>query len=79
MTHRLENTGRRPAPVAVGAHPFLRLGDVPTEELALYINADTHIEVDEHLNPTGITTDVGGTQNDFRSGQLVGSMNLDDA
>lgn len=79
VTHRLENTGPRSAPVAVGAHPFFRLGNVPTEELKLYINADTHIEVDERLNPSGITTDVTGTRNDFRAGQLVGAVDLDDA
>lgn len=79
VTHRLENTGSRSAPVALGAHPFLRLGNVPTEELTLYINADTHIEVDERLNPSGITTDVSGTPNDFRAGQLVGAVHLDDA
>lgn len=79
VTHRVENTGLRSAPVALGAHPFLRLGSVPTEELRLYINADTHIEVDERLNPSGITTDVSGTRNDFRTGQMVGSVDLDDA
>ncbi|UKA62723.1 aldose 1-epimerase family protein [Arthrobacter sp. FW306-04-A] len=79
VTHRLENTGHRSAPVALGAHPFLRLGSVPTEELTLYINADTHIEVDERLNPSGITTDVAGTRNDFRAGQVVGTVDLDDA
>lgn len=79
VTHRLENIGHQSAPVAVGAHPFLRLGAVPTEELMLHINADTHIQVDERLNPSGITTDVGGTRNDFRTGQLVGAVALDDA
>lgn len=79
VTHRLENTGARTAPVALGSHPFLRLGSVPTEELTLYINANTHIEVDERLNPSGITTDVGGTGNDFRKGQLVGAVDLDNA
>lgn len=79
VTHSLENTGTRSAPVALGAHPFLRLGNVPAEELTLYINADTHIEVDERLNPSGITTDVTGTKHDFRAGRLVGSVDLDDA
>ena len=79
VTHSLENTGTRPAPVALGAHPFLRLGDVPSEKLTLYINADTHIEVDERLNPSGITTDVTGTRYDLRAGRLVGSVDLDDA
>ena len=42
VSHSLTNMGSRPAPVAVGAHPFLRLGSVPTDELTLVINADTH-------------------------------------
>lgn len=79
VTHRLENTGHRSAPVALGAHPFLRLGRVPTEELRLYINADTHLEVDERMNPSGFTTAVAGTSNDFRAGQVVGAVDLDDA
>ena len=79
VTHSLTNTGRRAAPVAVGAHPFLRLGAVPTEDLTLFINADTHIEVDERLNPTGATAAVRGTRHDFRAGQRVGDVALDDA
>jgi aldose 1-epimerase len=66
-------------PVAVGAHPFLNLGTVPTEDLALFITADTHIEIDERLNPTGATTAVRGTRHDFRAAQCVGAVTLDDA
>jgi aldose 1-epimerase len=78
VTHSLTNTGSRCAPVAVGAHPFLNLGTVPTEDLALFITADTHIEIDERLNPTGATTAVRGTRHDFRAGQCVGAVTLDD-
>ncbi|MCB5291137.1 aldose 1-epimerase family protein [Arthrobacter sp. SO3] len=79
VNHSLTNTGSRDAPVALGAHPFLRLGAVPTEDLTLVINADTHIEVDDRLNPSGVTTDVRGTRHDFRTGQRVGAVALDDA
>jgi aldose 1-epimerase len=79
VTHSVANTGSQDAPVALGAHPFLRLGNVPTEDLTLFINANTHIEVDERLIPTGATTDVGDTRHDFRTGQRVGSVALDDA
>jgi aldose 1-epimerase len=79
VTHGLTNKGSRSAPVAVGAHPFLKLGTVPTEDLKLFINADTHIEVDERLNPTGATTAVRGTRHYFRAGQRVGAVVLDDA
>ncbi|HET9349306.1 MAG TPA: aldose epimerase, partial [Arthrobacter sp.] len=47
VTHSVTNTGSRDAPVALGAHPFLRLGTFPTEELTLVINASTHLEVDD--------------------------------
>jgi aldose 1-epimerase len=79
VTHSVTNTGSRDAPVALGAHPFLKLGAVPTEDLTLVINAGTHIEVDDRLNPTGATTDVHGTRHDFRTGQRVGTVALDDA
>lgn len=79
VTHSLTNRGRRDAPVALGAHPFLRLGTVPTEDLTLVIDAGTHIEVDDRLNPTGATTAVHGTRHDFRTGQRVGAVALDDA
>jgi aldose 1-epimerase len=79
VTHSLANTGSRSAPAAVGAHPFLKLGGVPTDDLTLVINADTHLEVDHRLNPTGATTDVDGTRHDFRTGQRVGAVDLDDA
>lgn len=79
VTHLLKNSGTRPAPVAVGAHPFLRLGTVATDELKLFIDADTHIEVDDRQNPTGTTTGVAGTRHDLRAGQTIGTVNLDDA
>jgi aldose 1-epimerase len=79
VTHSLTNTGSRAAPAAAGAHPYLRLGSIPTEDLTLVINADTHIEVNERLNPTGAATDVRGTRHDFRAGQRVGAVSLDDA
>ena len=79
VTHSLTNTGCRAAPAAVGAHPYLRLGSVPTEDLTLVIDAGTHLEVNGRLNPTGATTDVHGTRHDFRTGQRVGAVSLDDA
>ncbi len=78
VTHRLTNTGRRKAPVAVGTHPYLRLGEVPAEELKLVINADSHLEVDGLLIPTGEITAVGGTPRDYRAGQVLGPVALDD-
>lgn len=78
ITHRLVNSGRTRAPVAVGAHPYLCLGNVPAEELKLTINADSHLEVNELLIPTGEVTSVPGTSRDYRAGEFLGQVALDD-
>ncbi len=77
VTHRVRNVGAARAPVAVGAHPFLKIGDVPTADLIVRVAAETHIDVDERLNPTG-ETPVAGTPRDLRVGISVGDLDLDD-
>ncbi|MDQ1552775.1 MAG: aldose 1-epimerase, partial [Actinomycetota bacterium] len=49
ITHRITNESDLPAPVAIGAHPFFQLGDVPTEDLTLTVHAGTRFPVDERL------------------------------
>ncbi|WP_350349270.1 aldose 1-epimerase family protein [Agromyces sp. G08B096] len=78
VTHYLENQGGEAAPVAVGTHPFLKIGDVPTDDLVLRLDAASHIEVDDRLLPTG-EVPVAGTEWDFREGRRVGDVRLDDA
>lgn len=82
VTHTVRNVGAGDAPVAVASHPFLQIGDVPTEELVLTVNADTHIDVDARLNPTGLSP-VAGTAFDLRAdsplSRRVGDLALDDA
>jgi len=78
VTHTVRNVGSACAPVAVGTHPFLRIGDVPTDSLTLTVSASRHIDVDERLNPIGVTP-VQGTQWDLREGRLVATLDLDDA
>lgn len=77
VTHTVTNVGVRTAPVAIGAHPYLCLGDEPLEQLTLTLGAATHIAVDDRLNPTG-ETDVAGTAFDLRGGVLVNDVTLDD-
>ena len=77
VTHTLSNVGATDAPVAVGAHPYLRIGGVPTADLVLRVAADTHIDVDERLNPVG-ESPVQGTGFDLRGGVRVGDLDLDD-
>lgn len=78
VTHRLENVGAEAAPVALGTHPYVKIGGVPTAELELRIDADSHIEVDERKLPTG-EVPVDGTPWDLRDGRRVGELSLDDA
>jgi aldose 1-epimerase len=77
VTHVLRNVGATDAPVAVGAHPYLRIGDVPSGELVLHIAADIHIDVDEQQIPVG-ESPVAGTPFDLRAGRVVGELDLDD-
>ena len=78
VTHFIENAGAEPAPVAIGSHPFLKIGDVPTSDLELRLSAGSHFEVDDRLLPTA-EVPVDGTQWDFREGRKVSEFPLDDA
>jgi aldose 1-epimerase len=78
VTHYVENLGAEAAPVAIGTHPYLKIGGVPTEGLTLRLDAASHIEVDDRLLPTG-EVPVEGTEWDFREGRRVGDVELDDA
>ena len=78
VTHGFHAIGDRATPVAVGTHPFFRVGDVPTDELTLTLNAGTRFETDARLNPTA-ETPVLGTPYDLRGGVRVAELELDDA
>jgi aldose 1-epimerase len=77
VTHVLRNVGSTDAPVAVGAHPYLRVGDVPSGDLTLTVAASTHIDVDDRMNAVGETA-VDGTELDLRAGRRVDDLDLDD-
>jgi aldose 1-epimerase len=78
VTHTVRNIGSACAPVAIGAHPFLAIGDVPADKLTLTVSADRHIEVDDRLNPIGAAS-VSDTEWDLREGKVVSTLDLDDA
>jgi aldose 1-epimerase len=73
----LINDAQEPAPFVLGAHPYLRLGDVPSEELTVSVDARTRLVADDRLIPRG-SEPVGGDF-DLRGGRLVGTLNLDSA
>ncbi|MCG7421903.1 aldose 1-epimerase family protein [Micrococcus porci] len=76
VTMSLENHADAEAPVAFGAHPFLRIGDVPSAELTLQVPAREWIRTGEDLIPVE-TLPVDGGPQDFRSGRPVGAQGLD--
>lgn len=49
----VRNLGDHRAPVALGAHPYLRVGDVPTAHLWLRLHADYIWPLDERHLPVG--------------------------
>lgn len=73
----LTNRSAAPAPFALGAHPFLRIGDVPTEELRLRVEASSILVTDEALIPTATVPVAGET--DLRQDRRVGELRLDSA
>jgi aldose 1-epimerase len=78
VTHDVRNLSDAAAPVGIGAHPFLTIGDVPTEELVLTVHASSYFDVDDRLLPRGELA-VDGTKYDLRHGVRVGDLDLDTA
>ncbi|MGG7464045.1 aldose 1-epimerase family protein [Plantibacter sp. YIM 135347] len=75
VTHRIINRSAAAAPVAVGTHPYLAFGGVPTEDLVLTVDAGSWFETDRQLVPVA-EHDVSGTENDLRGGVPVRGMDL---
>jgi aldose 1-epimerase len=77
VTHGVTNVGTTAAPVAIGTHPFITIGDVDADDLILTLAATTHFPVDERLIPTA-EEPVAGTEWDLRGGKRLGDLVLDD-
>lgn len=78
VTHGIHNAGNRPAPVGIGAHPFLRVGDVPMRDLTVTVRAGTFFEVDERMIPVA-ERPVAGTEWDLSAGRPLADASLDTA
>ena len=77
VAQTLFNESDRAAPAALGAHPYLRLGDVPTEQLTLRVPAAQFLRVNDALIPEGLEPVSPGA--DLRSGKVVAELELDAA
>lgn len=71
----LTNESPWPAPVAFGAHPYLRVGDCPVDQLSLQVPARTRFEVDDQLIPVRKLS-VAGTGLDFRAPRRIADAEL---
>jgi aldose 1-epimerase len=75
VAQTLVNDSHSAAPFVLGAHPYLRLGDTPLEELVLTVPAATRLLVDEKLIPRSAEP-VGGDF-DLREGRQVSGLKID--
>lgn len=73
----LINDSQDAAPFVLGAHPYLRLGDVPSEDLTVSVDARTRLVADDRLIPRS-TEPVSGDF-DLRGGRPVRTLDLDSA
>ncbi|MFH5880372.1 aldose 1-epimerase family protein [Arthrobacter sp. NA-172] len=69
------NDSAAPAPFVLGAHPYLRVGDVPPEETVLTVHAGTRLIADGRLIPRSSAVVEG--EFDFGAGRAVGTLNVD--
>jgi aldose 1-epimerase len=77
VTHTILNVGTARAPVAIGAHPFLRVGDVPTEQLVITVAASSRFSATERKIPF-MQSSLDGEEADLRGGRPLALLRLDD-
>lgn len=77
VTHTVRNVGTAEAPVALGTHPYLCIGDVPTSELTVRLDAASRFAVDERLLPIGEVPVDAAT--DLRAPRALADLDLDTA
>ena len=73
----LANDSSRAAPFVLGAHPYLRLGDVDTAELTLTVSGRTRLVADERLIPRSRVRAEG--ESDLSGGRVVRELDVDAA
>lgn len=70
----VENLGSAPVPFGLGAHPYLRVGDVPTDDLELTLAARTSLP-----SRDGLPTDPAVPLERWFSSTPLAGLDLDDA
>lgn len=74
--HQVTNLSGESAPFGFSVHPYLRLPEVPVDDLMLRLPARTRMLVDGRLLPIGAAR-VTGTEYDWTSPRPIGEARLD--
>jgi aldose 1-epimerase len=77
VTHTVTNVGADEAPVALGTHPYLCIGDVETSDLRITSPGATRFILDEQKVP--IAEEPVDAAADLRGGRRIGDLSLDTA
>lgn len=75
VAQTMVNDSQDDAPVVLGAHPYLRLGEVAAEDLVLTVKAATRLVADERLIPRSTAAVEGDF--DLSGGRALGSLDID--
>ena len=75
VAFRIENTGKTPAPVAAGFHPYFTVGSALINADTLHVPFEATLEY-ENLIPTGRVLPVDGTEFDFRRPRAIDAIVL---
>lgn len=76
VTHRVANRGDGPAVFGCGAHPYLRIGEVPVDDLRVTIRARSYYVTDDALIPAE-KRPLDGPFGDLPGGVRVRDLDLD--
>lgn len=76
VTHTVTGRGAGTAPIAVGAHPFFRVGDHEPATLRVHLDAATRFETNVRSIPVGAAP-VAGTPFDLTGSPLLGDLDID--
>lgn len=77
VTHHIRNSGTADAPVAIGVHPYVTVGDAAPADLTLTSAGASEIVIDTQSIP--VDTVPVTTAHDLRSGRDLGTLRLDTA
>ncbi len=76
VRHGVRNAGDGVAPVGIGCHPFLRVGDTPMRQLTVTVAAERMLVADERSLPVG-EVPTAGSDRDPRAGLPLAAAELD--